>query len=94
MVQLIPKSMHYETLAANPLSIVKFLEETFGLDRTDLTDKHVEQIMSHMPSKYDTIRLDMIEEPEREKFKDLMDTLGYSTELEIFWRGNENLQKP
>jgi hypothetical protein len=71
-------TIKYEYLAENPRKIVRMLNETCGLEQTDITIRHMYKILSHHISKYPSI-LDIIAEPVRSEFIELNGRHGYET---------------
>ena len=66
----------YEDFVRSPETFVTQFEESYRLEATEITSQHIKSMGTHKLSRYPSIYKD-IEEPERSKFLNLMEKLGY-----------------
>jgi len=91
LVDIVQPTLQYERLCSEPELIVSEMEKMFGISRTKITERHIDNIERHVPriktarkaknlpgaSGYEKITLGMIAEPVREKFAKTMIKNGY-----------------
>lgn len=68
--------LKYEDFIDQPEYFVLKFEDLFGLERTPITEKHLQSIKSHKPHQHSFLHQELAE-PERSKFVALMQKLGY-----------------
>lgn len=68
--------LRYEYLLDNPDDYIDAFQARFELTKTELTDKHIEDIKAFESKDYPSI-LGEIQEPERSRYVALMEELGY-----------------
>ena len=85
-VSAYPMSLRYEELCNDPLSFVKYIAQSTGLELTDMTYEFAETVLPYEEFNEQQVikhgeptelTLDMIEEPERTEFINTMERLGY-----------------
>lgn len=70
-------TIRYEDFCDNHDLIAGEIVDRFGLERSDITDRHVFATEQYKQKEKQTITLDMIAEPERNEFHKVMQRLGY-----------------
>lgn len=70
-------ALRYEDLVSRPEVAVGYAIKHFNLQPTELTAKHVESVKQHKQRSYPSI-VSQIEEPERTRFLNRMEELGYA----------------
>jgi hypothetical protein len=70
------QQLTYEDLVRQPRERVDSFNQLYGLEPTELTQKHIASVGSHKPSIYPSV-LSEVQNPERDKFADLMHKLNY-----------------
>lgn len=68
--------LEYDDLLNYPEKHVEFFESWFDLKRTNITNRHIDAIKVHKKTKHKSI-LHLIQQPEKEKYINLMQQLGY-----------------
>lgn len=68
----------YEDFVSSPAEIVDLIEGRRGLQRTQITERHLESIHGHVETDHPPAA-DDLESPEKRKFLSLMKSLGYES---------------
>jgi hypothetical protein len=70
-------NIFYEQFCENPWPVINNIESKYKVKATDITNSHIESIVSWKPEKNPVVTEKDIMEPERSRFLSLMYELGY-----------------
>jgi hypothetical protein len=70
--------VYYEDLIESPEIFTRAMCELYGLKQTPLTEKFIAEIQNHKKTERKKFDLNLIEQPERDRFVEANDKLGYN----------------
>ena len=71
--------VYYEDLIKSPITFTNVMAELYGLKQTQLTEKFISEIKNHNKTERKKFDINLIEQPERDRFVEQNQKLGYDT---------------